>query len=36
MKTDLGLLKQIDDLKEVWRSEAKDFTPWLAELLYLY
>ncbi|MCF6175498.1 MAG: DUF4268 domain-containing protein [Victivallaceae bacterium] len=31
MKTDLGLLKQIDDLKEVWRSEAKDFTPWLAE-----
>lgn len=28
---DLGLLKEIRDLREVWPREASDFTPWLAE-----
>jgi len=27
----LGRLKRIDDLREVWRTEAQDFTPWLAK-----
>lgn len=27
----LGLLKEIKDLREVWPHEASDFTPWLAE-----
>jgi hypothetical protein len=31
MSASLGLLEQIEDLKEVWKSEAKHFTPWLAE-----
>ena len=31
MKTVLGMLKEITDLRQVWPHEAKDFTPWLAE-----
>ncbi len=31
MKTSLGMLKEIKDLRQVWPHEAKDFTPWLAE-----
>ena len=31
MKTSLGMLKEITDLRQVWPHEAKDFTPWLAE-----
>jgi len=31
MKTTLGTLKEITDLRQVWPHEAKDFTPWLAE-----
>ncbi len=27
----LGILKEIKDLREVWPHEALDFTPWLAE-----
>ena len=27
----LGRLKRIDDLREVWKTEAQDFTPWLAK-----
>ena len=30
-KHQLGRLQQIDDLREIWRTEARDFTPWLAE-----
>lgn len=27
----LGILREIDDLREIWPHEALDFTPWLAE-----
>ena len=27
----LGKLEQIEDLRSIWKHEAKDFTPWLAE-----
>ena len=27
----LGRLEQITDLRDVWKTEAQDFTPWLAE-----
>lgn len=27
----LGKLEKIDDLRSIWKHEAKDFTPWLAE-----
>lgn len=30
MKT-LGKLERIDDLRSIWKHEAKDFTPWLAQ-----
>jgi len=30
-QNELGRLEQITDLREIWKSEAKDFTPWLAE-----
>lgn len=26
----LGKLKEIDDVREIWPNEAKDFTPWLS------
>ena len=29
-KKNLGYLRRVD-LRDVWRSEASDFTPWLAE-----
>lgn len=29
--TNLGVLKEIKDLRKVWTHEALDFTPWLAE-----
>ena len=28
---ELGTLKEIKDLREVWPHEARDFTPWLAK-----
>lgn len=28
---ELGTLKEIKDLREVWPHEAHDFTPWLAK-----
>lgn len=27
----LGKLERIDDLRSIWKHEAKDFTPWLAQ-----
>jgi len=30
MKTPLGKLEKVD-LREIWQSEAGDFTPWLAQ-----
>ena len=29
--TNLGRLERIDNLHDVWATEAGDFTPWLAE-----
>ena len=29
----LGILKEIKDLRKVWPHEALDFTPWLAETI---
>ena len=31
MTKQLGKLEKIDDLRSIWKHEAKDFTPWLAE-----
>lgn len=31
IKTKLGMMTQIPDLRSVWPNEATDFTPWLAE-----
>ena len=31
MKTQLSTLKEITDFRKVWKNEATDFTPWLAE-----
>lgn len=31
MMTNLGILKEITDLRKVWPHEASDFTPWVAE-----
>ncbi len=31
IKKQLDRLEQITDLRDVWDSEAGDFTPWLAE-----
>lgn len=28
---DLGRLEKITDLREIWKTEAQDFTPWLAK-----
>ena len=30
-KIKLGKLERIDDLRSIWKHEAKDFTPWLAK-----
>ena len=27
----LGIMKKIDDLRQVWAHEALEFTPWLAK-----
>ena len=27
----LGKIQEVKDLREVWKNEAYDFTPWLAE-----
>lgn len=32
---ELGILKEITDLREVWSHEALDFTPWVAENIEL-
>ena len=31
MNQPLGRLEKIEDLRQIWKSEAQDFTPWLAE-----
>ena len=31
MAKQLGKLEKIEDLRSIWKHEAKDFTPWLAE-----
>ena len=31
----LGKIKREDDLRKIWKNEATDFTPWLAENLEL-
>ena len=31
MMKQLGKLEKIEDLCSIWKHEAKDFTPWLAE-----
>jgi len=34
MNNDLVMLKKIDDLREMWKNEASDFTPWLEENIH--
>lgn len=31
----VGKLSYVDDLRTIWKHEEKDFTPWLAENIYL-
>ena len=35
VKTKLGTMTQITNLRDVWPNEATDFTPWLAENISL-
>ena len=32
MCENLGELKEVENLKDVWENESKDFTPWLADV----